>query len=281
MSPLPITTQTRLINGLTIRYAMIGQGEPVLLIHGFGAMLEYWYKNIEYFAQKYQVIAMDLPGFGYSDAPQASADIDYYSDFIKHFMDALGLRSADIIGHSLGGAVALRFTECHTTYVKKLVLISSAGFATQLEWGFRLLALPILGKILLKANRSQFASVLRTHVYHPDCLTDEFIDLIYQAQCNPVTQQLFLTLLRREVNIFGIKSRVIASIAKDIKFLQGVNILILWGKQDHVLDYNVHTAAAEKLLNAAPLITIDHCGHLPQLEHSMFVNKTIGEFLQC
>ena len=278
---LPITTQTLLINGLTIRYATIGRGAPLLLIHGFGAMLEYWYKNIEYFAQKYQVICVDLPGFGYSDAPQSSADVDYYADFIKHFMDGLGLNTADIVGHSLGGAVALRFAECHTSYVKKLVLMSSAGFATQLEWGFRLLTLPILGKILLKANRNQFAAVLRAHVYRPDCLTDEFIDLIYKAQCNPVTQHTFLTLLRRDANIFGIKPRVIAPIAKDINALQDVNILILWGKQDHVLDYNVHTAAAQKLLNTAPLITIDHCGHLPQLEHSTFVNKTIREFLQC
>jgi len=278
---LPTTAQTCLINGLTIRYAVIGQGPPLLLIHGFGAMLEYWYQNIEYFAQKYQVIVVDLPGFGYSDAPKSSPDLDYYSDFIKHFMDALALKTADIVGHSLGGAVALRFSECHTAYVKKLILLSSAGFATQLGWSFRLLTLPILGKILLKASREQFAAVFRSHVYDPHCLTDEFIDLIYQAQNNQMAQEIFLALLKRDANIFGIKPRVIAPIAKDIKYLQDINILMLWGKQDHVLDYNIHTAAAKKLLATVPLISIDHCGHLPQLEHSTFVNKTIGEFLQC
>jgi pimeloyl-ACP methyl ester carboxylesterase len=277
---LSFPTQTQVINGLTIRYAVIGQGEPLLCIHGFGAMLEYWYKNIDYFAQAYQVIVLDLPGFGYSDPPKLSAGIDYYADFIKQFLVALNISAVHLVGHSLGGAIALRFAERHAAAVKTLILLSSAGFATQLDWSFRLLTVPILGKMLLQANREQFAAALRAHVYHQNCLSDEFIDVVYTAQRNPLTQKTFLTLLQRDANIFGIKARVIAPIAKDIKLLKKSKMLILWGKQDRVLAYNVHTAAAKALLHSVPLVSIDACGHLPQLEQSVFVNKTVWEFLQ-
>lgn len=278
---LPIPAQTCSIQGLKIRYAVIGKGEPLLLLHGFGAMMEYWYQNISDWAQYYQVIVCDLPGFGYSDPVNMPADIHYYADFIKHFLDALSVPSAYIVAHSLGGAVALRFSECHRAYVKKLVLISSVGFASKLDWGFRLLTLPLLGKILLQANRDQFAAAIRAHVYQPDCLDNGFIDFLYEAQQNPANQQLFLALLRENANLFGIKSHVLKPILNHLHLLEGLPMLILWGREDHVLDYNTHAAAAKKALPTIPFITIDCCGHLPQLEHSDLVNKAVREFLPC
>ena len=123
-SLLSTPTQTMTIDGVTIRYCIAGCGEPLLLIHGLGAMIEYWYKNIDCLAKHYQVIALDLPGFGQSDRPQNLCDVDveYYINFLVHFLNALKVEQTHIVAHSFGGALALRFAEYYPERLKKLIL---------------------------------------------------------------------------------------------------------------------------------------------------------------
>ena len=92
-----------------VRYlATESKGNPVLLIHGLGGSIESWIYNIEISSHGFQVIALDLPGFGLSDKPQMTYNIKYYFKFISKFIKQLGIgsHSLSIIGSSLGGHIA-------------------------------------------------------------------------------------------------------------------------------------------------------------------------------
>jgi 2-hydroxy-6-oxonona-2,4-dienedioate hydrolase len=114
-----------------VRYlATESKGNPVLLIHGLGGSIESWINNVEIISfHGFQVIALDLPGFGLSDKPQITYSIKYYSKFIAKFIKQLGIGSHSlfIIGSSLGGHIAAEFAINYPSEVSKLILISPAG----------------------------------------------------------------------------------------------------------------------------------------------------------
>jgi len=96
------------IDSKKIRYIDSGSGIPLVFIHGFGSSIFSWRKNLEPIAKHHRVCALDLPGFGYSDKPlDADYSIDAYADFIIQFMDQLQIKQAILVGHSLGGGIAL------------------------------------------------------------------------------------------------------------------------------------------------------------------------------
>ncbi|HEU4985105.1 MAG TPA: alpha/beta fold hydrolase, partial [Nitrososphaera sp.] len=96
------------VDGLRVRYVDSGgSGLPLLLVHGLGGAIESWTNNIGELAKKdLRVIALDLPGFGYSDKPKMNYTIKFYSDFVAKFVQALGLAPLAVVGSSLGGHVA-------------------------------------------------------------------------------------------------------------------------------------------------------------------------------
>ena len=111
--PAPINTPDNVdgkfirINSQRIRYIDSGSGLPLVFIHGFGASIYSWRKNLGPISKHHRVCAPDLPGFGYSDKPlDADNTIDAYADFIIQFMVKLRIKKAVLVGHSLGGGIA-------------------------------------------------------------------------------------------------------------------------------------------------------------------------------
>jgi pimeloyl-ACP methyl ester carboxylesterase len=103
------------INGHTIFYTVKGEGKPILLLHGYGAGIWVWEKQIEALSQSYLVYALDLIGHGYSDRPKISYTPETYIHFLRDFMDGVGIEKATLIGNSTGGgmawAMAIRYPE--------------------------------------------------------------------------------------------------------------------------------------------------------------------------
>ena len=122
------------VNGVRTRYRQAGgDGPPVILIHGLGASAEIWSANISALASRHRVFVPDLPGFGLTVKPEW---MDYgpgaYSRFVRDFMAALGIGRAALVGHSLGGGVALRVILDDPRRVDRLILVSSAGLGLSL-----------------------------------------------------------------------------------------------------------------------------------------------------
>ena len=127
---------------------MAGQGEPLVVIHGGGGDARTWLDNIAELAEKYTVYAPDLPGYGGSQPLDGDYFIPELSDFIGAFAGALGLEKFHLVGHSLGGGVALNYALASPHKIKKLVLVSSLCLGTEIAFWVRLLSAPALFRAL-------------------------------------------------------------------------------------------------------------------------------------
>lgn len=115
------------VSGLKLCYQEAGAGETVLILPGLGTSIDYWQFVIPALASHYHVVAVDLPGFGKSDKPDASYELSWIADEIVAFMDGKGIGRASIIGGSMGGHLALLLALNHPERVSKLVLMGSVG----------------------------------------------------------------------------------------------------------------------------------------------------------
>ena len=132
------------VNGLDVRYYAAGQGEPLVVIHGGGGDAKTWWKNIAELAVNYSVFAPDLPGFGGSQPLSGNYYIHELSEFIDKFAAGIGLDKFNLVGHSLGGGIALDYTLKSPDRVKKLVLISSLCLGREIGFWLKLLSIPTL-----------------------------------------------------------------------------------------------------------------------------------------
>jgi len=115
------------VNGMRFCYQEFGQGETILILPGLGTSIDYWQEVIPTLAAQYHVVAVDPPGFGKSDKPNASYELAWIVDQVVVFMDAKGIHQASVIGGSMGGHLALLMALNHPDHVSKLVLMGSVG----------------------------------------------------------------------------------------------------------------------------------------------------------
>ncbi|MBI2932134.1 MAG: alpha/beta fold hydrolase [Planctomycetes bacterium] len=134
------------VGGTRIHIVEAGEGDPLLLVHGWGASTTFWRETMPALQSRGRVIAVDWPGFGRSACSASPYTVEGYADLLGRIMDTLGIPTAAVIGHSMGGAVALTFALRHPDRVKKLMLVCApieGRYA--FRWRIVLLSLPILG----------------------------------------------------------------------------------------------------------------------------------------
>lgn len=139
-----IQSKTIKVNGSDVHYYTAGQGEPLVVIHGGGGDARTWWKNISELAEKYTVYAPDLPGYGGSQPLDGHYYIPELSEFIGSFATSLGLETFHLVGHSLGGGVALDYALKSPQKIKKLVLVSSLCLGREIAFWVRLMSIPAL-----------------------------------------------------------------------------------------------------------------------------------------
>ena len=138
------------VDGLSLHYLVEGRGPAVILLHGLGGFAASWRHNITPLAARATVYSLDLPGFGRSAKPRAHYGLPYFARALHGFLDALGVSQASLIGHSLGGAVAVAYALTHPTRVERLALLGSVvpGFTWHLSWRHRLVCTSGLGELV-------------------------------------------------------------------------------------------------------------------------------------
>jgi pimeloyl-ACP methyl ester carboxylesterase len=110
-----------------VRYLDMGEGPPLLLVHGLGASWRTWAENVDDLATDHRVVAVDLPGFGRSQMLRAPAEIADYGEVLAQLLDSMGVRRATVVGHSLGGVIVQRLASGHPDRLDGLVLVSSGS----------------------------------------------------------------------------------------------------------------------------------------------------------
>lgn len=257
--------------GIQTNYHDIGQGEPVLLIHGSGPGVSAWANwrlNIPALAEKLRVLAPDMVGFGFTERP---AGIQYNMDtWIKHaidFLDALGIEKAHIVGNSFGGALALALAVRYPNRVNKIVLMGSAGVHFELTealdavWGYT-------------PSIENMKKMLDYFAYDRNLVSDELAELRYKASIRPGVQEAYSAMFpaprQRWVN-------ALASKEEDIKKIQN-EALIIHGREDRVLPCS-NALKLFELIDRAQLHMFGRCGHWTQIEHAKTFNWLVTNFL--
>ena len=267
------------IGEINTRYWAVGESGPnVVLIHGVGRFAEEWLPSIDKLAAHHRVYALDLPGHGLTDKPlSASYGLVDMAGFVKAFTESLGIGQAHIIGHSLGGGIALRLVLRFPEAVRKLVLVCPAGLGKEATLILRIATVPLLGEILTRPSLKGTRRLLKEFVNDPALLSEEFVEFNYRMAAQPGAQQAVLKTLRTAGNLFGQYEDTYRPIVNNLgKIKQPV--LIIWGRQDRVLPV-AHGQAAVTRFPTASLEVIENCGHLPMLEDTHIFNELISNFL--
>lgn len=116
------------IDGREANYVDVGEGPELVFVHGLGASWQSWLENMPELARDHRVVAMDLPGFGYSEMPEGDISIEYYASWVFRLLDALGIESAAVVGNSMGGFIAAEMAIRSPERVQRLTVVSAAVF---------------------------------------------------------------------------------------------------------------------------------------------------------
>jgi pimeloyl-ACP methyl ester carboxylesterase len=271
----PLTVK---VDGQSIFYTSKGKGEPIVLIHGYGAGMWVWEKQVEILSRFYQVYALDLIGHGFSDRPRISYRPETYLHFLKGFMDGVGIREATLIGNSMGGGIAWGMAILFPERVRRLILINSAPpdvLKQVRNNSFLILAavrrLPMLPRLVI-ASRDQASvkQVLEECVFDTGRITPEVLNRQWQLLKIKGTTWVLYSTLRQAEDALKFKNHL-----SEIS----VPTLIVWGEKDLIFPLSV----GESLHRAIPGSTwrvIERSGHIPMWETPAEVNEAILSFLE-
>jgi len=264
--------------GITTRYWVLGtSGPPVVMIHGLGASAEIWLRNINPLAERHQVYVPDLIGFGRTDKPSAPDTAEHFIRFIDDFLNVMKLERCSLVGHSLGGGIALRYVLRFPERVDRLALVDSAGLGPDAPFILRLFSLPHIGELLTYPSRPGVYCFFRQAVHHAPDVTKDFIDHYYRLYSLPGAQSAFLKIIRSITTIRGGRKELIKPVLTNLHRITHPT-LVIWGQNDRILPVKHAYVAKNKIPNST-LRIFKHCGHMPHFECSADFNRLLIEFL--
>jgi pimeloyl-ACP methyl ester carboxylesterase len=266
------------VDGVLARYWAAGdKGPEVVLIHGLGGFIENWSKNILALASHHRVYALDLPGFGQTDKTPLIKDLTMLTRFIHDFMAEQNIPKASLVGHSLGGGLALQFTLDYPEKVEKLVLADNAGMGREVLADFRLCSLPVLPGLFVRQSRKDITALWQKIVYDKVNITPELVDLSYRYAHLPGAQKALLSALCAGIDLRGQKSGLTGRLLSRLNALKAP-ALVVWGRNDRIIPVS-HAQIAVKKIPGARLEIFDNCGHMPMFEHPEKFNRLVLDFL--
>jgi pimeloyl-ACP methyl ester carboxylesterase len=246
------------IDGIRINFVKKGEGEPILLIHGFICSILIFENIIDTLSQNNTVFALDLIGFGFSDKRRI---LNYsrknMGKLATKFMLKQGINKFILLGYSMGGEVALNMAYHYPENIKRLILVSSIGYTKP----FMLLNL---------VKKSQSISKLFIIIYFKSYFIQKlFFKFAFYDKSkfdNKVFTRIYTIINHIPIDTFYkfILSDDSSQISRKIKFIN-VNTLILWGKNDVVVPLQYGKKLNNDIKNST-LVILDNCGHIPFLE---------------
>ncbi len=270
--------QFTIVDGCTIRYRDTGDNGPVVVFNnGIGGSLESWENQFAGLGQDYRLIAWDMPGHGLSELGNQPYDLDKFADFAWRFLDHLNIDRAILVGHSMGGGVALRMAAHHPSRVSKLSLVAAATVGRDAPILFRLFILPGIGKLMTKPGKNGVEQQIKAIYKNPDIVTQQQKEQILEYSQRPGAQKAFLSTLRLMTDIGGQRQAIVSRSHEILKSLD-VPVLIVQGRDDLVIK-PTHSEQAAKIAKHANLIMLEDCGHAPQEEKPEVFNAILKDFL--
>jgi pimeloyl-ACP methyl ester carboxylesterase len=229
----------------TVSYQVVGQGEPIILIHGLSGSSRWWVRNIDALAEHYRLYLLDLPGFGTMRRSRQRFGLDEIASGIVLWMEAVGIRQAHLVGHSMGGYLCLWIAAHHPERIQCLVLVSPAGIPNKRSLsGY---ALPLL--VTVRSLKPSFISLLIS-----DALRAGPLVIVRSAQ----------DLLTKDIR----------ECLKDIT----APTLLIWGEYDSLVPPVLGDILNQEIRHARLLI-LNKAGHVSMFEQPKQFNAAVLTFL--
>ncbi len=271
------------IGSINTRFFAEGKGSPVILIHGLGGSASGWLLSIEDIASHHRVYAMDLIGHGRTSPPPSgvlrTADL---ATFVIDFMAELKIDRAHIVGHSMGGAIALKIAIDFPNRVDKFILVDSGGLGQEISIFYRLMSVPLIGEWLAlkdyQTDVKKYGEGLRASYENASFITNELVEELYRVERNPEHVKMLIKSLRLGMNVKGQRKSVYAPFLSKLPTIHNPT-LVIWGREDAIVPLS-HGESAVKHLPNARLEIIEKCGHVPLFEQPKIFNRLILEFLK-
>jgi len=250
------------VGELDIHYLTGGQGDPLVIIHGGSDGARAWLKNVTELAENYTVYVPDLPGFGYSQPIDGDYYIPELVEFVDEFSHAVGLESFHLMGHSLGGGIALSYALKFPHKITKLVLISSLCLGREIAFWVRILSVPALCRSIGKAA----LAVLRGVKWIADLLLApiKFVLPINRTSLN----------LGSSVSTLKEQTIVLSQRLSEIM----VPTLVVWGARDPIIPVRQAYTAAQ-LIPDCQIKVFEGCGHNVHRQKILEFSQLLTGFL--
>ena len=268
------------LHGHRVSYRREGWGPVILLIHGVTGSSQTWDDVIPLLSDRYTVIAPDLLGHGDSAKPRGDYSLGAYASGIRDLMQAVGHDRATVVGHSLGGGVAMQLAYQFPEMAERLVLVSSGGLGREVNLFLRAATLPgsewvlpLLASNGVLAAGGRIGGVLRTLGMRagPDL---EEMWRGFSSLGDSEARQAFIYTLRGIVDPGG--QRVSA---RDRLYLaETVPTMLVWGDRDPIIPVN-HAYSTHKQIPHSRLEVIEDAGHFPYRDEPIRFAKTLGDFV--
>jgi len=241
------TSHTSIINGQLLSYRITGSGPPLVLLHGYGVSGYLWQRALPYLRQQRQVFVVDLPGHGRSKLtnPWRLREV---APLLATWLQQMELPPIALVGHSMGGAIALHLTAHAPALVERLVLVDAAGLPFEVP-------LPLLAARSVRSMFQPGGGGYPWPLVH-DILRRPRLRLLWQA-----AQQLKSSDFRVELATITIPT------------------LIIWGERDLLIPLEVGKALSIALPHAT-FVTLPNCGHRPPLAQPELFSRFVLEFIQ-
>jgi pimeloyl-ACP methyl ester carboxylesterase len=268
------------VHGRAVSYSEAGSGELLLLIHGMAGNADNWESVIEPLALRSAVIAPDFPGHGHSAPGGGDYSLGSLASGLRDLMLTLGHERATLVGHSLGGGVAMQFTYQFPEMVERLVLVSSGGLGPDVSPILRAAALPgadlFISATAAAGQRagSLVGRGLGALGMRPSADVAE-VARGYASLADGERRKAFLATLRAVV---GTDGQRVAALDK-LYLAEALPLLIVWGDRDPIIPVS-HAEAAHQALPNSRLEIFEGVGHVPQLESPGRFIATLQRFLE-
>ncbi|MGY5050683.1 alpha/beta fold hydrolase [Streptomyces sp. 900105755] len=259
-----LETRHRVVHGYRRAYRIAGDGPALVLLHGIGDSSATWARLIPVLARTHTVIAPDLLGHGESDKPRADYSVAAYANGVRDLLTTLGIESATLVGHSLGGGVAMQFAYQFPERTERLILVSAGGVGREVNPALRLVSLPgahlLLSALRLPGMRLQVGLAVRLLRLLDTDLGQDAPELLTLVDALPdeTSRNAFVRTLRAVVDWRG----QVVTMLDRCYLTEGMPTMLLWGDRDSVVPVR-HAHRAREAMPGARLEIFEGAGHFP------------------
>jgi pimeloyl-ACP methyl ester carboxylesterase len=269
--------KTATLHGRSVSYTEAGSGPVLLLVHGMGGSSENWRAVIEPLARNHTVIVPNLPGHGQSGPGAGDYSVGGLAAGLRDLLLLLGHRRATLVGHSLGGGIAMQFAYQFPEILERLVLVSSGGLGPEVSPLLRAATLPGAG--LFIATTAPLLRVIAAPLqrFEEGPLSTDLIEVThgYGLLADRQRRAAFLSTVR---SVIGIGGQTVSAVDR-LYLAEAVPVLIIWGARDRLVPAH-HAEHAHREIPGSRLEVFEGAGHLPQLEEPSRFVSVLESFLE-